>query len=88
MAKRLCLALLTVGLFAARVAAQEARQLEPGTAVERELAGGESHAFQVVLTAGQFVRFRLEQRGKISPELDPLILPGVIQLILLERRRG
>jgi CHAT domain-containing protein/uncharacterized protein HemY len=42
--------------------AQEAK-LEPGQSVEREIAGGESHIWQITLTAGQFVRFRLEQRA-------------------------
>ncbi len=42
--------------------AQEAN-LEPGKAVEREIAGGESHSYQIQLQAGQFVRFRLEQRA-------------------------
>ena len=37
--------------------------LEPGQAVEREIAGGESHAYQISLAAGQFARFRLEQRA-------------------------
>ena len=38
-------------------------KLEPGNPVEREIAGGESHIYQINLTAGQFVRFRLEQRA-------------------------
>ena len=38
-------------------------KLDPGKLVERELAGGESHTYQITLTAGQFVRFRLEQRA-------------------------
>src|ERR1044072_2062426 len=38
-------------------------QLEPGKAVEGEIAGGESHTYQISLAAGQFVRFRLEQRA-------------------------
>ncbi|HEX4945857.1 MAG TPA: PPC domain-containing protein, partial [Blastocatellia bacterium] len=43
--------------------AQEPVPLEPGKAIERELAGDQSHTYQISLTAGQFVRFRLEQRA-------------------------
>ena len=39
------------------------RKLEPGKAVEREVSGGESHTYQISLAAGQFARFRLEQRA-------------------------
>ena len=39
---------------------QEAK-LEPG--IEREIAGGESHTYQINLTVGQFVRFRLKQQA-------------------------
>src|ERR1044072_9322108 len=42
--------------------AQAAQELEAGKPIEREIAGGESHAYQISLTAGQFVRFHLEQR--------------------------
>ena len=38
-------------------------KLEPGKVVEREIAGGESHIYRISLTAGQFARFRLEQRA-------------------------
>ncbi|MBA3355055.1 MAG: hypothetical protein H0U18_03780 [Pyrinomonadaceae bacterium] len=37
--------------------------LVPGRPAERDIAGGESHTYQLALTAGQFVRFRLEQRA-------------------------
>jgi tetratricopeptide (TPR) repeat protein/CHAT domain-containing protein len=43
--------------------AQEPVQLEASKAVERELAGDQSHTYQIPLTAGQFVRFRLDQRA-------------------------
>jgi CHAT domain-containing protein/tetratricopeptide (TPR) repeat protein len=42
--------------------AQEAN-LQSGKAVEREIAGGESHAYQISLAAGQFVRVVVEQRA-------------------------
>jgi CHAT domain-containing protein len=44
-------------------ATTEPPQLEPGKPIEREIAGGESHTYQITLQAGQFARFRLEQRA-------------------------
>jgi CHAT domain-containing protein/uncharacterized protein HemY len=44
-------------------AAKEAQTLIPGQSVEREIAGGDSHIYQISLTSRQFVRFRLEQRA-------------------------
>ena len=43
--------------------APEPQTLVPGQSVEREIAGGESHNYQIILTQGQFVRFRLEQQA-------------------------
>src|SRR5574341_254998 len=37
--------------------------LEPGKAIERELASGESHVYQLTLAAGEFTRIVVEQRG-------------------------
>jgi len=48
------------------VSAQPAPELQilaAGQIVEREIAGNESHTYQIPLTAGQFVRFRLEQQA-------------------------
>src|SRR5262245_18909927 len=42
---------------------KEARPLEPGKPIERELAGGQSHAYQITLSAGQFMKVIVEQRG-------------------------
>ncbi|HKX28083.1 MAG TPA: CHAT domain-containing tetratricopeptide repeat protein [Blastocatellia bacterium] len=39
------------------------RPLEPGRPVEAELAGGQSHTYQLTLTAGQFVKLLIEQHG-------------------------
>ena len=87
MAKRLCLALLMIGLFAAGVGAQEARQLEPGKAIEREIAGGAAHTYQLKLAAGQFLRVIVEQKSidvalaLVGPEGQQLIesdLTGII----------
>jgi tetratricopeptide (TPR) repeat protein len=37
--------------------------LEPGQTVEREIAGGQRHTYQIALQAGQFARFVIEQKG-------------------------
>ncbi|MDX2030159.1 MAG: CHAT domain-containing tetratricopeptide repeat protein [Blastocatellia bacterium] len=42
---------------------QEPVTLTAGQPVERQIATGESHAYQVTLTAGQFVRVRLQPRN-------------------------
>ena len=42
---------------------KDARPLEPGKPIERELAGGQSHAYQITLSAGQFMKVIIEQRG-------------------------
>ena len=53
--------------------------ISPGQQVEREIASGESHTYQIMLQAGQFVRFRLEQRA-INAVLI-LIAPDGKQLV-------
>ncbi|MBL8204435.1 MAG: CHAT domain-containing protein [Blastocatellia bacterium] len=75
--------------------AQEPVPLEPGKAIEREITGGESHTYQIALTAGQFVCFRLDQRaldaalilsapeGKQLAEMN-LTGPGVQESLFLE----
>src|SRR5882724_9530695 len=62
MTKLLRLFTLVLCLSGIAQAAQDLRSLEPGKPVERDIAGGESHAYQISLTARQFVRFRLEQK--------------------------
>jgi CHAT domain-containing protein/Tfp pilus assembly protein PilF len=42
---------------------QEARTLEPGKPIERELAGGAVHAYRIMLAAGQYLHVSVEQRG-------------------------
>ena len=63
MKKALCILTLILCFVVTGQAAQEPQTLVPGNPVEREIAGGESHTYQITLTAGQFVRFRLEQRA-------------------------
>ncbi len=58
--------LFLIGLFCVQAHAQANKietTLSNGQSVEREIAGGEVHAYQIALTAGQFARFRLEQRA-------------------------
>ena len=52
--------------FCVNVAAQgtQAPQIMvPGQPVERLIAGGESHTFQINLSVGQFMRVVVEQKG-------------------------
>jgi len=41
----------------------EIRELEQGKPIERELAGGEVHAYSIKLTVGQFLSVIVDQRG-------------------------
>jgi CHAT domain-containing protein/Tfp pilus assembly protein PilF len=42
---------------------ERARQLEQGNPIERELAGGQSHPYQITLIAGQYAKLVVDQRG-------------------------
>src|SRR5262245_19375027 len=42
---------------------KEARLLEPGRAIKRELSGAGSHAYKIMLSAGQFLKVVVEQQG-------------------------
>jgi CHAT domain-containing protein/Tfp pilus assembly protein PilF len=56
--------LLTFPGYIKPVASQQSiTALEEGRPVERELAGGETHIFQVTLAAGQYLRVMVDQRG-------------------------
>ena len=44
-------------------AAQEPQTLAPGTPVEREIAGGQTHTYQLTLAAGQYLHVVVDQRG-------------------------
>src|SRR2546421_12091728 len=63
MMKHISLLSLALGLFVFGQANQEVRPLEPGQPVERELAGGQTHTYQIKLTAGQVFRVGVEQKG-------------------------
>jgi len=80
---------LSVSITALGQTTDEARYLEPGQNINREIAGGESHIYQIRLQAGQFVRVVVEQRGidvKLAlagPDGKPLVesdLTGIIGL--------
>jgi CHAT domain-containing protein len=42
---------------------KEARQLEPGKPIERELSGGQSHLYKITAGAGKYLNILVEQRG-------------------------
>jgi tetratricopeptide (TPR) repeat protein len=58
---------------------KDTRPLEPGKPVERELAGGQSHDYQITLSAGQFMKVIVEQRGidvvvgLLGPDAKPIM---------------
>jgi CHAT domain-containing protein len=41
----------------------EMRAVEPGKAIEQELAGGQTHSYQISLAASQYLRLIVEQKG-------------------------
>jgi len=60
------LTLFLLGLSAVAAQTQvvpELKTLIAGQTIEREIAGGESHAYQITLTAGQFLHAQVEQQG-------------------------
>ncbi len=61
--RRLVAIVIALLLCAPARGAQDARALEPGQPVERELAGGQSHVYQLKLGAGQHLEAVIEQRG-------------------------
>src|SRR5215475_5577397 len=41
----------------------DVRRLEAGTIIERELAGGPTHFYEINVSAGQFLRVIVDQKG-------------------------
>ena len=80
---RLLFAGLCIVLAGQVVQAQE-QSLAPNKPVERTIAGGESHTYQINLAAGQFIRVMVEQRGidvKValsSPDGKPVVESDLI----------
>ena len=63
---RALLLLVTLELLATNLAAQSDKDIqliEPNKPVERELGGGQSHSYRLVLTPGQYLRVTVDQRG-------------------------
>src|SRR5438552_17813399 len=87
MTKYISLLSLALGLFIFGQANQEVRSLVPGQPLEREMAGGQTHTYQIRLTAGQFLRVVVEQKGidvaltLTSPDGKPLIESDVTGII-------
>ncbi len=44
-------------------AQSDVKQLEPGQLLERQMAGGQTHNYQIRLAAGQFMRVVVEPKG-------------------------
>ena len=55
--------LLASFLIGPTVHSQEFQALEVGKPIERELAGGQAHSYQLSLAAGQFLDAVVEQKG-------------------------
>ncbi|MEP6922778.1 MAG: hypothetical protein ABI967_16795, partial [bacterium] len=55
--------ILCLCLSAPAQVAPEAQTLVPGQPVEREIAGGQSHIYQITLQAEQFMRVVVEQKA-------------------------
>ena len=81
-------------LFAPRVSesgvaaqnAQELRELALGAPVEREIAGGDVHVYQVMLVGGQYLSVTVEQRG--IDLMARLVGPGGQQLVEIDIAEG
>jgi CHAT domain len=65
MLKRCCLLpfVIFLGLTGFAQKQDEVRLFEPGQIVEREIAGGQTHAYQITLAARQFLRVEVEEKG-------------------------
>ncbi|MCI0420171.1 MAG: tetratricopeptide repeat protein, partial [Acidobacteria bacterium] len=63
---------------------EKADTLEPGKPIERELTGGQVHSYQISLSAGQYLRVMVEQRG--IDVVAALFGPGDQQVGEFDRR--
>jgi hypothetical protein len=61
--KRLLPFIIFLGLTGLAQTKDEARPLEPGQIVEREIASGQKRLYRITLTAGQFMRAGVEPRA-------------------------
>jgi CHAT domain-containing protein len=51
------------GDHGAAQSAEDSQSLEPGTPIERELTGGQSHFYRITLISGQYLQIVVSQRG-------------------------
>lgn len=78
----------------------DVRELKLGDPIERELTGGEGHSYRVMLTAGQYLRVVVEQKGidvivrlfgpdgqKLT-EVDNFSMPGVESIFTVAGASG
>jgi len=54
---------LALSLLCSLARAQEPLTLEPGKAIDGQIAAGQTHSYKIKLTAGQFMRLLVEQTG-------------------------
>jgi hypothetical protein len=54
---------LSLSSFSSAQTKPDLRQLEQSKPIERELAGGDIHAYSIQMTAGQFAKVIVDQRG-------------------------
>src|SRR2546427_189801 len=77
---------LCLGLSTFAQTNNDIRPLEAGTAIEREIAGGETHTYQVKLATGQFSRVIIEQKG--IDLIATLVTPDAKQAIEADLSSG
>src|SRR5262249_33706540 len=68
---RTALPVLLILMTGTPIAIQDVRELVPGTPIEREMSGGETHSYRVTLASGRYLSVIVEQQGI---ELSVLIL--------------
>src|ERR1044071_5530156 len=65
---------------------EDIRRVQPGQPVERDLAGGDAHVYELTLAAGQYLLFVVDQRG-----IDVVVEvfdPGGKQMIQVDSPNG
>jgi CHAT domain-containing protein len=57
-----CVFAISLSLWIQAQDQRQGQRLEPGTPIERELTGGQSHSYQLMLTDGQYIKVVVNQR--------------------------
>ncbi len=83
---RIIILVLTFSSFTLAQNSQRLRELEQGKPIERELAGGDVHAYSILLTAGQFTSVIVDQRG--IDVVATLFAPDGKQLLEVDSPNG